>query len=164
MAFAVQYWAEIGFGDSRQDVSPCRIRVTDADAQAWYAAIGFSAKLATQLGVYFLALAGLSDSSTMSYEVQEVWADDAAAFPDPDDNVYNFDKINVGYRAGFDRYTTTIPGRADTNYNVSDDGVTIITTGAGASAQTTAYVAAFNNVVEAKNGSPGVLEKMYVAR
>jgi len=164
MAFAVQYWAVIEFGDSRQDVSPARLRVTAADGQAWQAAIGFSAKLATQVGVYFLALAGLSDSSTMSYRVEEIWADDAAAFPAADDNVYNFDKINVGYKSGFDRYTASIPGRADTNYNVADDGVTIITSGGGASAQTTAYVAAFNDVALAKNGGTGVLEKMYVAR
>lgn len=164
MAFAVQYYATIGFGDSRQDITPARIRVRDADAAAWYAAIGLSAKLATQVGVYFLALAGLSDSSTMTYEVEEVWADDAASFPDADDNVYNFDKINVGFKSGFDRYTTTIPGRADDNFNVASDGVTIIMSGAGASAETTAYVAAFNNVAEAKNGGDGTIEKMYVAR
>jgi len=76
----------------------------------------------------------------------------------------DFDKINVGYKAGTDRYTVTIPGRDDAAYNVGGDGVTIIIAGAGASAATTDFVDAFNTTVEGKNGLAGIVEKMYIQR
>ena len=164
MAIVSEYWGKIAIGDSRQQITDFAIRLLDADAAAWLAAIGFPAKEATEAGQLMAAVAGLSAGSVFSTSVENKWVDDAATFPDPDDNVYNFDKINVGYRAGMDRYTVTIPSRDDAAYNVGGDGVTIIITGAGASAATTDFVDAFNTTVEGKNGLAGLVEKMYIAR
>jgi len=164
MAVNVEYWAVMKFGDSRQKFTDVRIRLLDADALAWLAAVGFAAKEATEAGQLMAAVQGLSASSPFETGVQVSYADDAAVFPDPDDNVYNFDKINVGYKAGTDRYTVTIPGRDDAAYNVGGDGVTIIIAGAGASSATNDFVTAFNTTVEGKNGLAGIVEKMYIQR
>jgi archaellum component FlaG (FlaF/FlaG flagellin family) len=164
MAMVAEYWGKVAIGDSRQQVTDFRVRLLDADAAAWLAAIGFPAKQATEAGQLMDAVAGLSAGTPMSYAVESSYVDDAAAFPAADDNVYNFDKINVGFRAGLDRYTVTIPSRDDTAYNVADDGVTVIISGAGASAATLAFVTAFNTSVEGKNGSAGTVEKMYISR
>jgi len=164
MAQVSEFWANVGIGDSRQDITTFRVRLVDADAAAWFAAVGYAAKAATDAGVLMDAVAGLSAGNVFTRSVENVFVDDAAVFPDPDDNIYNFDKINVGYRAALDRYTVTIPSRDDDAYNVGGDGVTIIITGAGASAATTAFVAAFNTSVEGKNGSAGLVEKMYISR
>lgn len=164
MAMVAEYWGKIAIGDSRQNITDFAVRLVDADAAAWLAAIGFAAKAATDAGQLMAAVAGLSAGTPFSYAVENKWVDDAAAFPAPDDNVYNFDKINVGFKAAMDRYTVTIPSRDDTAYNVGGDGVTVIITGAGASAATTDFVAAFNTSVEGKNGTAATVEKMYISR
>lgn len=164
MAVTVSYWAVVKIGDSRKRFTDFRLRLRDADAAAWLAAIGFAAKEATEAGQLMAAVAGLSAGSVFESAVQEIWTDDAAVFPAANDNVYNFDKINVGWIAGADRYTVTIPSRDDTAYNVADDGVTIIITGAGASVATATFVTAFNTTAEGKNGANGAVEKMYIER
>lgn len=164
MAIVAEYWGKLAIGDSRQQVTDFMIRLLDADATAWLAAIGFPAKEATEAGQLMAAVAALSAGSVMSTSVESKFVDDAAVFPSPDLNVYNFDKINVGYRAGMDRYTVTIPSRDDVAYNVGGDGVTVIISGAGASAATTDFVTAFNTTVEGKNGLAALIEKMYISR
>jgi len=164
MAIVPEYWAVVKIGDSRQQVTEFAIRLLDADYFAWAAAVGFPAKEATEAGQLMAGVQALSAGTLFSSGVREEWRDDQAVFPPANDNVYNFDKINVGYKAGTDRYTVTIPARDDTAYNVADDGVTIIISGAGASAATTAFVAAFNTTVEGKNGLAGIVEKMYIQR
>lgn len=164
MAMVAEYWGKVAIGDSRQNITDFRVRLVDADAAAWLAAIGFAAKAATDAGVLMAAVGGLTAGTVFSYAVESSYVDDAAAFPAPDDNVYNFDKINVGFKAAMDRYTVTIPSRDDTAYNVGGDGVTVIISGGGASAATTDFVAAFNTSVEGKNGSAATVEKMYISR
>jgi len=164
MAQVAQYWAVMSIGDSRQKFAPVRVRLLDADATAWLAAIGYAAKAATEAGQLMDAIAALSAGTVFERGVESSFIDDAAAFPAADDNVYNFDKINVGHKAGLDRYTMTIPSRDDAAYNVASDGVTIIIAGAGASAATTDFVDAFNTTVEGKNGTASVVEKMYIQR
>lgn len=164
MAIVSEHWAIMKFGDSRQKFTDVRIRITDADALAWMAAADYAAKQATQAGVMMAAVQGLVAATPFEQGIQETFTDDTSVFPPSNDNIYNFDKINVGWKAGLDRYTLTLPARDDTAYNVADDGVTVIITGAGASAATTSFVSAFNNVAEGKNGLAGAVEKMYIQR
>lgn len=164
MAQVAQYWGVMKVGDSRQKFADIRFRLVDADAAAWLAAIGYAAKAATDAGVLMDAIEGLIAGTVFERGVESSFIDDAAAFPAADDNVYNFDKINVGHKAGLDRYTLTLPSRDDAAYNVASDGVTVIISGAGASAATTAFVAAFNTSVEGKNGLQSTVEKMYISQ
>jgi hypothetical protein len=164
MALVEQYFGFLKVGDSRQKFTTVEIRLQTADALAWNAAIGAAAKAATQAGVLMAAIEGLTAGIAFERGVRSTIVDDAAAFPAPDDNVYNFDKINVTLKAGLDRSTVTIPARDDAQYNVASDGVTVIISGAGASAATTAYVAAVADAVQGKNGDPAVVEKMYIQR
>lgn len=164
LALVEQYFGFLKIGDSRQSFTTIEIRLTDADAVAWNAAIGAAAKAATEAGVLFAAIEGLTAGTVFERGVRSAIVDDAAAFPAADDNVYNFDKINVGLKAGLDRYTVTIPSRDDTAYNVAADGVTVIISGAGASEATTDYVDAVADAVEGKNGSPATVEKMYISQ
>jgi len=164
MALVEQYFGFMKIGDSRKRFTSVEIRLQNADALAWNAAIGAAAKAATQAGVLMAAIEGLTAGSVFERGVRSAVVDDAAVFPDPDDNVYNFDKISVGLLAGLDRSTVTIPARDDAAYNVSSDGVTVIIAGAGASAATTAYVAAVADAVQGKNGDPATVEKMYISQ
>lgn len=164
MALVEQYVGSVKIGDSRQQFTTFEIRLVAADAVAWLDAVGPALKAATDVGALFGAIIGLTAGTVFEFGVKDNIVDDAAAFPAPDDNVYNFDKISVGYKAGTDRYTVTIPSRDDAAYNVATDGVTVVISGAGASAATTAFVSAFNTTAQGKNGLAGVIEKMYIAR
>jgi len=164
MAMIREYWGVIKIGDSRQKTTDFRIRLLDVDAGAWLNAATFAAKEALEVGQLMAGVQALSAGGLFSVGVEESWVDDAAVFPAANDNVYNFDKLNVGFRAGMDRYTVTIPSRDDAAYNVADDGVTVIISGAGASAGTNLFVNNFNTVVEGKNGLAAAVEKMYIVR
>lgn len=164
MALVEQYFGFLKVGDSRQKFTNVEIRLASADAIAWNAAIGAAAKAATEAGVLMAAIEGLMAGTVFERGVRSAIVDDAAVFPAADDNVYSFDKINVTLKAGLDRSTVTIPTRDDAAYNVAADGVTVIITGAGASAATTAYVDAVADAVIGKNGTAAVVEKMYISQ
>ncbi len=164
MAQVEQFVAYMKIGDSRQEYTTYEIRVLAADAAAWLAAIGYAAKEATDVGQMLLGVEQLTAGHPAERGVRSSFVDDTFTFPAPDDNVYNFDKISVGFRAGLDRYTVTIPSRDDAAYNVADDGVTVIISGAGASAATTQFVTKFNTSAAGKNGGAATVEKMYIAR
>jgi hypothetical protein len=162
MAFVTSYYAELSLGDSRKKDTPARIRVSKADYDAYNGAANFAAALLTPIGLYFAALSLLTASTVQAYKVYQETINDTGSYPAPDDNVYNFDKINVAFRAGLDNYNITIPGRDDTAYTVSTDGVTIITTDPGWTAAVEDYVTQFNAVALGKNGTAGVVQQMYV--
>jgi hypothetical protein len=162
MAFVTKYFGEISYGDSRKKSSPSVVEVAKADYDAWNDAADFAAALVTPLGLYFAAEAALSASSVLSWRVYTEVVNDTFAYPAPDDDVYNFDKLNVSYRAGLDGYNKTIPGRDGAAYTVADDGVTVIATDPGWTAAVEAYITQFNATVLAKNGGSAVFQKMYV--
>lgn len=162
MAFVTSYYAELSLGDSRKKKSPARVRVSKTHFDAWNGAANFAAALLTPIGLYFAAAAALTASTVQAWIVSTETINDTSTFPDPDANVYNFDKINVAFRSGIKNYNITIPGRDDEKYTVSTDGVTIITTDPGWSAEVEEYITQFNAVVLGDNGIAGVVQKMYV--
>lgn len=164
MAFVTKYFAELGLGDSRRKTSPSRIQISKANFDAYNGAANFAAALVTPVGLYFAALSLLTASTVQSWNVSQETVNDTDSFPLPDDNVYNFDKINVGFRAALKNYNITIPGRDDTAYTVATDGVTLITTDPGWTAAVEDYITQFNAVALGDNGVAGVIQKMYIQR
>jgi len=152
MARIFQWWAFMSLIDSRQKTTSVRWRVSELDAETWGTAESDTIRNTTEIGIMMAAIEGLSSSVVVERGVEMSDIDDAAVAPTPDANVYNFDKLTVGIQAGLDHYTMTIPGRDDAAYNVGGDGVTVILSGAGASAATTAFVAAVPDAYVGKNG------------
>lgn len=162
MAVTSQYFAVIDLIDSRKQISTVRTRVKSADAVAWLGAANAAARDGTTVGALFASIAGLSSAVVNKKYVSLEDESDAPA-PVPDDNVYNFDKLGTSFAGGIDNYSSSIPARKDTAYNVGTDGVTVVI-GAGATAETTEYITRFNAVVLAKNGQSGTVTKMTVTR
>jgi hypothetical protein len=156
------YYAELSLGDSRKKDSPSRVRVSKANYDLWNDAANFAAALLTPIGLYFAAESLLTASTVQAYKVYTETINDTGAYPAPDDNVYNFDKLNVAFRCGLKNYNKGIPGRDDAAYTVSTDGVTVITTDPGWSAAVEDYITQFNAVVLGDNGEASVIQRMYV--
>src|SRR5690606_17559897 len=88
---------------------------------------------------------------------------DNVTHPPADDNIYNFDKLGVHYKAGIDNYVITIPGRDDDDYTVAEDGITVIISGAGATAAVTNFITRFEATAVGKNGGAPNVTKIVVA-
>lgn len=163
MAIQSSYFAVAEFIDSRSQSSAVRVRIPKAKADLWYNAADATARAATDVGLLFNALNGLS--SAYMYKTYVVLEDeqDAPAVPAPDSNIYNFDKLGVSFRAGLDNYSMTIPARSDANYTVNTDGVSVIL-GATGTAQVQDFVTRFQANVLAKNGGTPVVTKITVVR
>lgn len=127
MALQDFHYAVIKLGDSRGRTTEVRFRVNVIEAGLYYNATTQILKDATEVGQLFLSVEELSACTMMGKGIVMVTEDDAAAFPLPNADVYIFDKLGVSYKAGFDNYQVTIPGRDTTAYTVADDGVTVLT-------------------------------------
>lgn len=162
MALVTTWRASVSFGDSRKKLADVSVRISEGDGKAWINAVDQAARDATDVGDFFAATAGLSSGTPFTKAVTMEQEDENAVFPTADLNIYNFDKLGVGFKALLDNYNMTIPARDDSAYTVSEDGVTVILTGAGATAEVTAFIAAFNGLVLGKNGGTGTVITMQV--
>lgn len=164
MALEDFHYGYIRIGDSRKRTTEFRVRVTSGEANAYYGALTQPLKDATALGLFFLSVEALTAGTMMGKGVVLETVDDAAVFPDQDSDIYNFDKLAVSYKAGLYNYQITIPSRKGSAYTLAADGVTVITTAPGWTAEINAFITRFNGIVLAeKTGVQGTVQKMYVS-
>jgi len=152
------HYAFVKLGDSRGKVTEVRYRVSATSAAAYFTALTQILKDATPVGLLLADTELLSACSMMGKGVMLVTEDDAQAFPGYDTDIFIFDKLAVHYRAGFDNYQVTIPGRDSANYTMETDGVHVNPT-LGAVDD---YITHFNAVVLAKNGTAGIVQNITV--
>lgn len=164
MALQDTYVAKVTLGMSNRKSSTHRVRVSSTAGNAYIAAVTQTLKDATPLGQYLLSVEDLSAGTLISKGVELATEDDAADYPAYNDKVWAWDKLSISYHAGFDNYTVTIPGRDNTKYNVSQDGVTVIANGAGSTTETSQYVDRFNAVAVGKNNVDATFDEMYVSQ
>lgn len=126
MALVDLHYAYVTLGDSRKKTTTFRARVSAADATAYFGAATQILKDGTPVGQLLLSIEDMSAGTLISKGVVLDTIDDAAVFPDPDDNVYNFDKLMIHYQAGIRNYHLSIPARDDAAYTVASDGVTVL--------------------------------------
>lgn len=163
MATVTRYFANLTLGDSAQKRYNFRVRVTTVAGAAWVAAATPVLRAATTVGVLFGKVIALSDLTIEKSSVTMEDVDDTFGFPDPNDNLYGFDKLGIAMKAGLKNYTVTLPGRDDAAYNVAPDGIEVLIEGAGASAATTEFITAFEAVVLADNGEVPDITSIRVA-
>lgn len=159
MALQDFHYGFIKLGDSRKRITEVVFRVNVIEAGLYYNATTQPLKDGTELGLLLLSVETLSRCSMMGKGVRLVTEDDANAFPLPNDDVYIFDKLGVSFRAGFDNYQMTIPGRDTAAYTVSDDGVTVLS---GTPQAMIDFIARFNAIVIGKNTLAAEVEKITV--
>lgn len=152
--------AFVTFGDSRKDHSTISVRVTAAEANAYFEAVSQILKDATNVGQLLLSFEDLSAGSMIAKGVALRTYDDAVVYPTPDANIYNFDKLMIHYAAGGFNYHVTIPSRDDTVYLVSTDGVTVRL---DSPAAVTQLVTRFNALVLSKYGDDATLTEIQVS-
>lgn len=158
MAMQERYIGKLALIDSTGKSSTIEVRITSTAATEWLTAVG-AAKDATALGTFFTRAAAMSGATDYQQSVELVREDDAASLPG--DGVFNFDKFAVSYKAGLDNYTLTIPARLLSAVSLADDGVTVVTGGAGAVDN---FISSFEGVVLAKNGAVPDVTKVRVSQ
>lgn len=112
--------------DQRKRSSPVAIRVNQADAEAWLDAADAAARAATQLGVFFDAVAALSNGTIDERGVTKYEVDTTVGYPavqDPpifimDKYAFNYESVGTVRQQIF-----TIPCRG--NAVPASDGVTL---------------------------------------
>lgn len=156
MALEDFHYAYASFGDSRGKSATVSIRVTAADANAYFGAVTQTLKDATDVGQMLLSIEELSAGNLLGKGIRLWTEDDAANYPSGDAGIYHFDKVTVHYAAGFDSYTLTIPCRDETGYTVAADGITIVD---GLADDWEDFYTRFNGLVLGKNGSQGTVTK-----
>jgi hypothetical protein len=135
--------------------------VPAAAVTAYNAAADDAARAATLIGALIAAENDLSIGVHYGVTVGFSYTDTTAVAPDANDKAYAFDKIGVSFQSDGEFYTSSVPARNNDNIVVGEDGITILT-GAGASAEVTAYVTAFNAVVHSEEDATVAIANMYV--
>lgn len=136
----------------RQKVASVTNYVAAAAVTAYNAAADDAARAATLIGALITARNDLSIGVPLGADVGFAYVDNAAIPPTANEFVFPFDKFGISFRADGENYVSSIPARNDANVVMSGDGVTV-DTGAGASDETNAFVAAFNAVVLSEEGA-----------
>jgi len=169
MATNPQYFLNVGLAMSNDNpvskqprVSVFRCRISTASAQAYIAAADDAARAATPAGVLMAAVDALSEGTKLSYGISYEIEDGSVAPPASDAGVYPFDKFAVSYKAGFDNYQVTIPGRNLGGVFVESDGISIVIDPADAQVQTTNFINAFEAIALGKNAVTADVTRMYV--
>lgn len=103
--------AYISVVDSRNKKSVHAIGISNAAAKAYVAAADEAARAATTIGIYFTRVIALTLGAPAERGVRYNTKDDALVIPAVDDEIFNFDKLTVGWSTGLKNYTTTIPAR-----------------------------------------------------
>jgi len=149
-------------GDPR--VSTISYNVPIAAINLYNDAADDAARAATLLGALVTAVLDLTRGTLARVSSGYAFIQDATIPPTVSDQVFPFDRINTSYKAGIRNYNSGIPGRVldSAILNLGSDGVSL-DTGAGASAEVLAYIAAFNGVVLGVNGSAAVLLGMKIS-
>jgi len=146
---------------SRPQVASIYHFVPAAAVTAYNAAADDAARALTLIGALLVAENALTIGVEYKVDVGFVYTQDAAIPPTAQEFVYAVNKIGVSYTADGEYYTSSIPARDEADIVMSNDGVTV-DTGAGASAETTAYIAAFNAVVLSEEAVAATIANMYV--
>lgn len=103
--------AYISLVDSRNKISVHAVNVATADAKAYVAAADEAARNATDIGIYFNEVIDLSEAEPVDRGVRYNTKNDALIVPAVDAEIYNFDKISIGWSSGLRNFVTTIPAR-----------------------------------------------------
>jgi len=135
--------------------------VPAAAVTAYNAAADDAARAATLIGALLTAENALTLGVEVSVSVGFAYVQDAALPPAVSEFVFAFDKIGVSFAADGEYYTSSIPARDNADITLSSDGITI-DTGAGASPEVLAYIAAFNAVVLSEELIAGTIANMYI--
>lgn len=163
MALQDEYVAFVSFGMSNRKSSTARTRVKANDGNAYIAAITQTLKDATPLGLYLLSVEDMSAGTLIKKGVTLSTEDDAGDYPAADAKVWAWDKLNISYQAGFENGTITIPGRDNTKFTMSENGVDV-QIGATATTEVANFITRFNAVAVGKGFVDATLSRMWISK
>lgn len=134
MALQTYYEAYLTFLDSKNTTTERSVILRENDAKAYFAAADEAAAAATAVGLFLTRFRAASAAVCIGFGVRNRTYDDVLVNPPlPDDDIYNSDKLTIGYAGGINNYVLTIPAWDRTKFNhVGRDGFMDLATPADA--------------------------------
>jgi len=146
----------------RQKIATVRWRVPEVVVSNYLAAADDAARAATAAGQLVAAADDLSLGVGLKVTVGSAFVDDQAVPPAAEDFVFPFDKFGVSFRADGENYVSSIPARNDANVTISSDGISVIVTDPGWSAEVEAFITAFESIVLSEEGAAATITQITI--
>jgi len=146
----------------RQKVATVRWRVPEVVINNYLAAADDAARAATAAGVLVAAADALTLGIPLRVTVGSDFVDNAAVPPDADQFVFPFDKFGISFRADGENYVSSIPARDDSAVTMSSDGISVIITSPGFSAQIDDFITAFEAIVLSEEGAAATITQITI--
>lgn len=164
MAFGLQYFAELGFADSRGKHTNRRFVVDATEAEAWLDAADEAARLVTPLGAWLEDVTLHSACEILYFSVTKADVEETITYPDDELGVFNFDQFLVSYAINGKGRNFTIPGRSMVAVNMASDGITVQDDTGGTTITQSLTGDLSDVLVSEVDGSAAVYNKMSVSR
>jgi len=146
----------------RQKVATVRWRVPEVVVSNYLAAADDAARAATAAGLLVASADALSLGVPLKVTVGSAFVDNLALPPEADDFVFPFDKFGISYRADGENYVSSIPARDDSKVTMSADGVSVIVTDPGWSAEVEEFITQFNSIVLSEEGAAATITQITI--
>ena len=162
MALVDRWYGSISFGTSDRKIVNVEFQVDPVDAIAYEGALTQILKDATDLGAFFLSIEALSMGTLKQKGVILKTIEDTTTYPAPSVGAYPFDRLTVSVSSGVFNYSWSIPARDPSQYTLASDGVTVITSGAGADPQVVDFISRLEAIALTKYGQLANVNRIYV--
>lgn len=146
----------------RQKLATVRWRVPEVVVTNYLAAADDAARAATAAGLLVAAADALSLGVGKKVTVGSAFVDNLAVPPDPDTFVFPFDKFGVAFAADGENYVSSIPARDDSSVTMGSDGISVIITDPGWSAEVEAFIGAFESIVLSEEGAAATITQITI--
>jgi len=94
--------------------------------------------------------------------VGSAFIDDQAVPPAAEDFVFPFDKFGISFRADGENYVSSIPARNDANVTMGSDGISVIVTDPGWSAEVEEFITQFESIVLSEEGAAATITQITI--
>lgn len=158
MAFVPQYRVHISGLDGVLRPWAIDFYVTEAAAQAYFAAADATARAATTVGVAMQKAINMQTGFVTGKEVTLAEINDAEV-TNPGDTVLRGNKLNVGIHAGIKNSTFTIPCRSGSAFTQKDDSLDCLLSSPSAMSE---FVAAYEAVGVNSYGDAATITRVTV--
>lgn len=146
----------------RNKLATIRWRVPEIVVTNYLAAADDAARAATAAGQLFAAADALTKGVPVKGVAGSAFVDSLAVPPGADQFVFPFDKFGISFRADGENYVSSIPARKNTAVTMGGDGISVIITDPGWSAEIEAFITAFQNIVLSEEGAAATITQITI--
>lgn len=146
----------------RQKLATVRWRVPEVVVTNYNAAADDAARAATAAGLLIAAADALSLGVGKKVTVGSVYVDNTAVPPESDAFVFPFDKFGISFAADGENYVSSIPARKDDAVTMGGDGISVVITDPGWSAEVEEFITQFESIVLSEENAAATITQITI--